>query len=218
MAAQEERISKIENEPNGARNDLRDTMSAVNARVEDAEGQLHPDRLIEKYAGGASCLAGALGFLVGSSTRNRIVGSATVLAVLGYAISRSRLKHWSRADDGETRPSIKEPSDLHEDWPALIVRTADNVSRIVESEIHRFENSFRSALEGHIDYALAGLAMLAMIISGTLCALVGLILYAHQWLQWWQACAIGAVILARRGHDPPDRLCSSLDDGGHCAA
>jgi hypothetical protein len=91
--------------------------------------------------------------------------------------------------------SIKEPSDLHEDWSTLIARAADNVSRIVQSEIHLFENSFRSALEGQINYALAGMAMLAAMISGTLCALAALILYAHQWLQWWQACAIGAFIM-----------------------
>lgn len=92
-------------------------------------------------------------------------------------------------------PSLKEASDLHEDWSTLIARAADNVSRIVESEIHLFENSFRSALEGHINHALAGLGMLSMIISGMLCALAALILYSHQWLPWWQACAIGAFIM-----------------------
>ena len=34
--------------------------------------------------------------------------------------------------------------------------------------------------------------MVAVMICGTLCALAALILYAHQWLQWWQACAVGA--------------------------
>ena len=102
MTAQEERISKIENELNGARGDLRDTMSAVNAKVGDAEERLHPDRLIEKYAVGASCLAGAVGFLVGSNTKNRVVGPAMILALLGYAISKGLSKDWSRGDDGET--------------------------------------------------------------------------------------------------------------------
>jgi hypothetical protein len=91
-------------------------------------------------------------------------------------------------------PSIKEPSDLHEDWSTLIARAADNVSRIAQSEIHLFENSFRSALVGHINYALVGLAMLSMIIGGMLCALAALILYSHQWLPWWQACAIAAFV------------------------
>jgi len=91
--------------------------------------------------------------------------------------------------------AIKEPPDIHEDWSTLIARAADDVSRIVQSEIHLFENSFRSALEGQINYALAGLAIVAVIICGILCALAALILYAHQWMQWWQACAVGAFIM-----------------------
>ena len=91
--------------------------------------------------------------------------------------------------------TIKEPSGIHEDWSTLIARAADDVSRIVQSEIHLFETTFRSALEGQINYALAGLAIVAVIICGTLCELAAMILYAHQWLQWWQACAIGAVTM-----------------------
>ena len=88
--------------------------------------------------------------------------------------------------------TVKEPSAIHEDWSTLIARAADDVSRIIQSEIHLFETTFRSALEGQINYALAGLAMVAVMICGTLCALAALILWAHQWLQWLQSCAIGA--------------------------
>jgi hypothetical protein len=91
--------------------------------------------------------------------------------------------------------TVKEPSNIHEDWSTLIARAADDDSRIIQSEIHLFETSFRSALEGQIRYALAGLAMVAVMICGTLCALAALILYAHQWLPWWQACAIGALTM-----------------------
>ena len=63
----------------------------------------------------------------------------------------------------------KELSDPHEDyWSTLIARAADNVSRIVQSEIHLFENSFRSALEEHINYALAGLTPNNRIIDGVM--------------------------------------------------
>jgi hypothetical protein len=102
MTAQEEQISRIENELNGARRDLRDTMTAVNAKVEHAEDELRPDRLVERYPVGAACLAGALGFLVGSNTNNRIAGPAMFFALLGYAISRGLSKDWSREGDGET--------------------------------------------------------------------------------------------------------------------
>lgn len=100
MTAQEEQISKIENELNGARRDLRDTMSAVNAKVEHAEEQLRPDRLVEKHPVGASCLAGALGFFVGSNAKSRIVGPMIIVALLGYALSKGLSKDWSRQDWG----------------------------------------------------------------------------------------------------------------------
>jgi hypothetical protein len=109
MTAQEEQISRIEKELNGARRDLRDTISAVNAKVEHAEEELRPDRLVERYPVGASCLAGALGFLVGSNAKNRLVGPVMILALLGYAISKGRPKDRGRPDrsrqddDGEAR-------------------------------------------------------------------------------------------------------------------
>jgi hypothetical protein len=92
-------------------------------------------------------------------------------------------------------PTTKEPPDIHEDWSTLFARAADDISRIVQSEIQLFETSFRSALEGHINYALAGLAIVGVIVCGTLCALAALILYAHQWMPLWQACAIAAFIM-----------------------
>jgi hypothetical protein len=110
MTVQEEQVFEIENELNGARRDLRDTMSAVSAKIEHAEGELRPDRLVERYPVGASCLAGALGYIVGSNAKNRIGGPLIFLALLGYAISKGLSHGWSRQDrnmeddDGETGP------------------------------------------------------------------------------------------------------------------
>jgi len=98
MATQEEQIFEIENELNGARRDLHDTMSAVKAKVEHAEEELRPDRLVERYPVGASWLAGALGFFVGSNSKNRIVGPAMILALFGYAISKGFSKDRSGRD------------------------------------------------------------------------------------------------------------------------
>ncbi|HVB79038.1 MAG TPA: hypothetical protein VNE82_03705 [Candidatus Binataceae bacterium] len=103
MTEQEERNFKIESELNDACRDLRDTMTAVNAKVEQTEDGFRADRLIEKYPVGASCVAGAIGFLIGANTNNRIVGPALIAALFGYAISRGVSKDWSREDDGETR-------------------------------------------------------------------------------------------------------------------
>jgi len=87
---------------NGARRDLRDTMSAVSDKVEHAEEALRPDRLVERYPVGASCLAGAIGFLVGANARSRTVGPMMFLALIGYAIFKGLSKDRTEKDDRET--------------------------------------------------------------------------------------------------------------------
>src|ERR1019366_226444 len=76
--AREEQISAIQIERNDARQNLRDTLTEVNAKVGRAEGGMRPDHVIESHPVGASLMAGALGFLFGSiaSRRGSIKGGA----------------------------------------------------------------------------------------------------------------------------------------------
>jgi hypothetical protein len=98
----EEEISKNREELNEARQDLRDTMTEVSAKAEHLEGNLRLDRLIENSPIGASGVAGALGFVIGSRAHPSAVGPAMIFALLGYAISRSFSKHGSKHDGRET--------------------------------------------------------------------------------------------------------------------
>jgi hypothetical protein len=82
-----ERISEKEDELDEARRDLQDTMTEVDEKLERTELALRPDQLIRTYPVGASCLAGALGFLVGSKA-NPVLGRGMMFALLGYAIWR----------------------------------------------------------------------------------------------------------------------------------
>ena len=100
----EEEISKNREELNEARQDLRDTLTEVSAKAEHLEGNLRLDRLIENSPIGASCVAGALGFVIGSRAHPSAVGPAMIFALLGYAISRSFSEHGSR-DDGREAAS-----------------------------------------------------------------------------------------------------------------
>lgn len=84
----EERISAIQIERNDARQDLRDTLTEVNAKVGRAEGGMRPDHVIESHPVGASLMAGALGFLFGSIVNNRGAGPVVIAALLGFAISK----------------------------------------------------------------------------------------------------------------------------------
>jgi hypothetical protein len=83
----DELISAIQDERDDAREDLRDTLTEVNAKVERAGQDLRPDRMIEKHAIGAASIAGAIGFLIGSTSKNRAMGPIMIAALLGFALS-----------------------------------------------------------------------------------------------------------------------------------
>ena len=55
----EEQISAIQDERQDAREDLRDTLTEINAKVERAGNDLRPDRMIENHSAGAALIAGA---------------------------------------------------------------------------------------------------------------------------------------------------------------
>ena len=101
MTAQEE-ISLVEAELDDAQDALRDTLTEVSAKAEHQEGALRPDRLIESHPIGASCLAGALGFVIGSRAHPSAVGPVMMAALLGYAISRRFSNNGSSGDGRDT--------------------------------------------------------------------------------------------------------------------
>jgi hypothetical protein len=84
----EEQISAIQDERHDAREDLRDTLNEVNAKVERAGQDLRPDRMIENHSAGAALIAGAIGFLVGSSSIKSSAGPIMIAALFGFALSR----------------------------------------------------------------------------------------------------------------------------------
>jgi hypothetical protein len=86
---QEEHIAQIEEELDGARRDLQETLSVVEAKmgqqVERAENAFNPQKLLRDNLVGAACIAGVLGYLVGSGKYRKVAGPA-ILVGLGYAI------------------------------------------------------------------------------------------------------------------------------------
>ena len=44
--------------------------------------------MIEHHSTGAALLAGAIGFLVGTSSENRAIGPIMIAGLVGYALSR----------------------------------------------------------------------------------------------------------------------------------
>jgi VIT1/CCC1 family predicted Fe2+/Mn2+ transporter len=85
------------------------------------------------------------------------------------------------------------PPGTEGDWSTLAGWAIDDVSRIIQSEIGLLETTLRAALEEQTDYALANLATVAVMICAAICMLGALILFLHQWLQWWLAFAIAGL-------------------------
>jgi len=88
---------EIKDEIEDATEDLRDALHEVNHRVEQGVARLRPDRGIRKHPVTSACLAGALGFALGSeSAEVAMIG----LLLLGAVIVVSNERK-SRSDEIE---------------------------------------------------------------------------------------------------------------------
>jgi hypothetical protein len=83
-----QQLSAIQDERDDAREDLREALTLVNAKVGRAEDSLHPERMIENHSIGAALIAAAIGFMVGSTTNNKGAGPIMIAALFGFALSR----------------------------------------------------------------------------------------------------------------------------------
>jgi hypothetical protein len=101
MTPEQENIAQIEEELVGARRDLQETLSAVEAKVEQqverAEDAFSPQKLLRENLAGAACVAGLLGYVVGSSKYRKMAGPA-ILFGLGYVIWSGVLNQQSNTD------------------------------------------------------------------------------------------------------------------------
>ena len=83
-----------------------------------------------------------------------------------------------------------------QDWPTLVGRAVDDVTRILQSEVHMLETSMSAALATRLANAIAILTIVAVMLCGGVCVLCAAILLLHQWIPLWQAFGLaGATIL-----------------------
>ena len=90
-------------------------------------------------------------------------------------------------------PSIDGMPTPLSDWPTLIERAVDDVSRILRSEAQMFQTSMGTAIELQISNTVTLLTIVGVMISGALCVLCAAILLLHQWLPWWQAFGVAGL-------------------------
>jgi hypothetical protein len=80
--------------------------------------------------------------------------------------------------------------EILQDWPTLVGRAVDDVTRILQSEAHMLQTSIGASLETRIAGAIVTLTVVAVMICGAVCMLCAGILLLHQWLPLWQAFGV----------------------------
>ncbi|MGC2275077.1 MAG: hypothetical protein WA571_03595 [Candidatus Binatus sp.] len=83
-----------------------------------------------------------------------------------------------------------------QDWPTLVSRAVDDVTRIFQSEAHMLETRMGAALETRLASTIATLTLIAIVICGAVCMVCAAILLLHLWLPLWQSFGLaGAGIM-----------------------
>ncbi|HUY28069.1 MAG TPA: phage holin family protein [Candidatus Binataceae bacterium] len=110
------------------------------------------------------------------------------------------------------QPTTNSASEADPDWATLIGRAVDDVSRIVQSELHTLRADMGDYLEARVNRAIGSLALAALMASGAICILCAAVLLLHQWLPWWQAfgctglAAVAAGIVGNAAIRPSTRV------------
>src|SRR6185437_11263513 len=82
-------------------------------------------------------------------------------------------------------------------WPELLSKTVDDLSRIGRTEIELLEATLRRLITAQTDKIVGMLFLLVALIYGSWFLLGGMVLLLHVWLDWWLSFLItGGVIVA----------------------
>jgi hypothetical protein len=83
--------------------------------------------------------------------------------------------------------------EILQDWPTLVGRAADDITRILQTEAHMLQTSMGAELGSRLANAIATLTIVAVMICGGICLLCAAILLLHEWLPLWQAFGLAGV-------------------------
>jgi len=75
-------VSQLEDELRSATQDLKETLTSVDRKIEAIESELQPERFIDRHPIAAVAAAAAAGFALGAPTESLAVAAAVALAAL----------------------------------------------------------------------------------------------------------------------------------------
>jgi VIT1/CCC1 family predicted Fe2+/Mn2+ transporter len=87
-------------------------------------------------------------------------------------------------------------AEVSPNWPELLSRTIDDLSRIARTEMELLVAKLGLLLEAQTDKIAGTLILVVALSYGSLFLLVGIVLLIHLWLAWWLSFLItGAAIV-----------------------
>lgn len=90
-------------------------------------------------------------------------------------------------------------SELHPNWPELLSKTVDDLSRVGRTEIELLETRLKHLIEAQTDNVTGVLVLVVALSYGSLFLLGGLVLLIHLWLAWWLSFLIIGIVIASAG-------------------
>jgi len=84
-------------------------------------------------------------------------------------------------------------------WPDLLSKTVDDLSRIARTEIELLEASLGRLIQAQTSKIVGMLFLLVAVIYGSFFLLGGVFLLLNLWLDWWAAFLITGFIIVSAG-------------------
>jgi hypothetical protein len=84
-------------------------------------------------------------------------------------------------------------------WPELLSKTVDDLSRVARTEIELLEATFKRLIEAETDKIAGMLVLVVALIYGSLFLLGGVVLLIHLWLAWWLSFLITGIVICSAG-------------------
>jgi Putative Actinobacterial Holin-X, holin superfamily III len=84
-------------------------------------------------------------------------------------------------------------------WPQLLSKTVDDLSRIARTEMELLELTLRRLIEEQADKIIGLLFLLVALSYGCLLLLGSIVLLIHLWLAWWLSLLIAGIVITSAG-------------------
>jgi putative superfamily III holin-X len=94
----------------------------------------------------------------------------------------------------------RENARVPENWPTLLGRAVDDVSRVVHAEMRLFEAQLAVSAEALVENASLALTLFATFIIAEICLVSAAILLLHKWLlSWWLSLGLTGIAIFGAG-------------------